>query len=307
MNAGRTGAIPVGGGQYMQGSGPPGGMTQAMMQGSGAPGSMQSYGQPQDPYGQQQQQGYGQPGYGNAGGSGGFGSMPPGMQQIPGPPGLPQGSMGPSMPPGGFGSMTPQGGMQQPQGPPNPMQDFVAKLKANSIPKIIAGVLFIIGGILYLAEDDDPQPKKKPVASLDGGPIEGGIAAGTGTGLAPPTTAPPVMQPPPANAWPPGVPCPPPNWPANTPLPCTPNSAGTQPDSPPTGKKDAGAKEPHSQPLAAGSKTLERQAVDFFAAGDTARAAAAYEELARRDPNNKVHAEAARILRQKLDGGAPGQ
>ena len=41
-------------------------------------------------------------------------------------------------------------------------------------------------------------------------------------------------------------------------------------------------------------------------AGETSKAAAAYEELVRRDPNNKVYAEAARILRAKLDGGLPG-
>ena len=65
--------------------------------------------------------------------------------------------------------------------------------------------------------------------------------------------------------------------------------------------KDAGA------PLAAGTKTLERQAVDAVVGGDTNKAAAAYEELVRRDPNNTVYAEAARILRAKLDGGVPGQ
>lgn len=327
---GRTGAQPAAGGsgQYnamnIQGGAPPPSGMMAPMMGSGPPGSMQVYGQPQDPYGQQQQQqqqqGFGPPSYGPSG-SGAYGSMgPPGMQQIPGPPGLPQGSMGPSMPPGGFGSMTPQGGMHQPQGPQGPqgpMQDFVAKLKANSIPKIIAGILFIIGGILYLAEDDDPKPvKKKPTATLDGGSLEGGVAAGTGTGVAPPVTAPPVMQPPTiaTNAWPPGVPCPPPNWPPNTPLPCTPNNVGTQADNnPPPGKqKDAGAREPREPrdagpPVVAGSKTLERQAVDAVAAGDNVKASAAYEELVRRDPNNKVYAEAARILRAKLDGGVSGQ
>ena len=68
-----------------------------------------------------------------------------------------------------------------PQGPPN---DLVAKLKANSIPKIVAGPSLHRGWHLYLAEDDEPQPtavKKKPVATLDGGAVEGGLAAGSGS------------------------------------------------------------------------------------------------------------------------------
>ena len=318
---GAVAAVPSGGsGQFgaMNMQGAPQGQMMQPMQGAPPPG-MQGFdpNQQQQGYGPPQQQGYGQqPSY-SAGGSGSFGSMGPGgMPQIPGPPGVPQ-SMGPSMPPGGYGSMTPQGGMQQPNGPQSPTQDFVAKLKANSIPKIIAGVLFIIGGILYLAEDDEPQPqpKRKNVATLDGGAGEAGTAAGTGTGAAP--TAPPVMQPPPPNSWPAGVPCPPPNWPPNTPLPCTPNNVTNPTDTtPPPGKKDGGAKDPKepkepkdagAPALPAGTKTLERQAVDFVAAGETAKAAAAYEELVRRDPNNKVYAEAARILRAKLDGGVPGQ
>jgi hypothetical protein len=313
MMRGGTGAVAaVGSGQF---GAMPGGSMQPNMQ--GAPGAMQSGGYAQQ--GQQGQQGYSQqpqgygqqPGaYGNAGGSGAFNIPQGGMPPIPGPPGMPQGQLGPSMPPGGYGSMTPQGGMMQPGAPPSPMQDFVAKLKANSIPKIIAGVLFIIGGILYLAEDDEPAPapKKKITAIADAGPD-------TGTSASTATTAPPVMtiSTPTAPAWPAGVPCPPPNWPPNTPLPCTPNAAGSETGTKPGGRdaRDAGARTSDAKdagaPLPAGAKTLERQAVDYVASGDTAKAAAAYEELVRRDPNNKIYAEAARILRAKLDGGVPGQ
>lgn len=290
---------PQGSGAYgavnAQGTFPPG---SAMMQGS-APGNM-PMGYPQQGYAQPQQ------GYPPQQGSGPYASMPPGMMPpMPGPPGLPQGSMGPGM---SYGSMTP-GGLTQPAQTPG--QQFVEKLKQNSIPKIIAGVLFIIGGILYLAEDDEPQvqPKKRPVATADAGAGEAGatqVAGGAGT------TPPVGVVPQNPAAWPAGVPCPPPNWPPNTPLPCVPNNVGiatqTTADPPPTGgkppkdhkDKDAGA--PH---LPAGTKTLERQAVDFVAAGDLPKAAAAYEELVRRDPNNKVYAEAARILRGKLDGGVP--
>jgi hypothetical protein len=68
------------------------------------------------------------------------------------------------------------------------------------------------------------------------------------------------------------------------------------------GHHDAGSAVTSNNPA---TKTLERQAVDYVAAGDTAKAAAAYEELTRRDPKNPVYAEAARILRAKLDAGAP--
>jgi hypothetical protein len=289
----------------------------------GASGMNQGYGQQgqqQPPQGYPaQQQGYAaHGGYSNANaaaGSGGFtalGSNP----QVPGP-GMP-GALGPSMPPGGYGSMTPQGGMQHPNGAPGGKPDLATTLKTHAI-KIIGGTLLFVGAILFLIDTDEaPAPtKKNNVASVDGGSADAGTSSGTavgggGTGTAP--TAPPVMQQqtPTAPAWPAGVPCPPPNWPPNTPLPCTPNDVRTPPDkpTPDRGTKDAGkASEPKDAgaPLAPGAKTLARQAVDAVASGDTARAAAAYEELARRDPNDKVFAEAARILRAKLDGGVPGQ
>jgi hypothetical protein len=315
-----TGGVAAGGSgpfNVMNMQGQPGLSSQPDMMG-GAPGMNQGYGQ----QGQQQQgyppqqQGYAaHGGYSNAGGSGAFtalGSNP----QIPGPPGMP-GAMGPSMPPGGYGSMTPQGGMQQPNGAPGAKPDLATQLKPHMI-KIIGGTLLFVGAILFLIDSDDPPPppKKNNVATSDAGAAPTGATAAGGTGApsagaAP--TAPPVMQAPTAPAWPAGVPCPPPNWPPNTPLPCTPNDVKTPPDKTPPDKvtKDAGAgkdpKDAGGPPLAPGSKTLARQAVDAVAAGDTARAAAAYEELARRDPNDKVFAEAARILRAKLDGGVPGQ
>ena len=295
-----TGSQPAGGMQQGGSMQPAGGMQQG--------GSTQPMGYPQ--------QGYS--GYPNAGGSGAFSNMHQNMPHIPGPPGMPQGQLGPSMAPGGYGSMTPQGAMQQPGVPQTPMQEFVAKLKANSIPKIIAGVLFVIGGILYLAEDDEPvQPKKKSTASIDGSVDGGQVAANGGSrGSNTAPTSPSVMTAPSATtaapSWPAGVACPPPNWPPNTPLPCTPNAAGSTPDKTPPDKnpRDGGSKrEPKDAgaPLPAGTKTLERQAVDHVSSGETAKAAAAYEELVKRNPNNKVYAEAARILRAKLDGGVPGQ
>jgi hypothetical protein len=111
-------------------------------------------------------------------------------------------------------------------------------------------------------------------------------------------------------SWPAGVPCPPPNWPRNVPLPCVPNNVPVTPTPPadPTAAKDAGAAhrdKDAGSPLTAANRTLERQAVDAVAAGNNAEAASIYEELSRRDPNNKVYAEAARISKAKIDGGAP--
>lgn len=239
-------------------------------------------------------------GYPNASGSGAFNVMQGGMPPIPGPPGMP-GQLGP----GAYGSITAQGGMLHPGDPQSPVQAVLAKLKANSIPKIVAGILFLIGGILYLAEDDEPvvqtTPNKASSATRDAG-TGGGSVTASGAPTTPPVM--PIPATPTVQAWPPGVPCPPPNWPLGTPLPCAPNGAIDRDKS----ARDTGAKgEPKDggAGLPAGTKTLERQAVDDVASGETAKAAADYEALVRRDPSNTVYAEAARILRAKLDGGVP--
>lgn len=316
--------LPTGPIQAMGGSGQYGAVNpNAMMQGGmppqmmgpgpmpGAPGSYPGQGQPAPGSYPGQGQGapgsYGQQQFANAGYPGG--PMPPNVMG------------GPSMPPGGFGSMTPQGGIQQPPPQGQGGNDFLSKLKEAPIPmKTVAMVLIAIAAALFLLDDDEePAPKKKkPVATLDGGvAADGGKVASSGTGadagtVASVQTVPPVgpVNPPGSvtqnPAWPPGVPCPPPNWPPNTPLPCTPNDVKPPPEKPEKPEKpghhDAGSAITSNNPA---TKTLERQAVDYVAAGDTAKAAAAYEELTRRDPKNPVYAEAARILRAKLDAGAP--
>lgn len=312
--------LPTGPMQPMGGSGQYGAVNPGMMQGGmqqpmvgpmpGTPGSYPGQGQPAP--GSYPGQGQGAPGsYGQQQFANQSGGYPGGPMMGPG---------GPSMPPGGFGSMTPQGGIQQP--PPQGQgggNDILAKLKEAPIPmKTVAMVLIAIAAALFLLDDDEePAPKKKkPVAALDGGTADGGpkIAAGgtVASDAGTVSTVPPVgpVNPPPSSTsnWPAGVPCPPPNWPPNTPLPCTPNDVkpGTpdKPDKPERHGKDAGTGSAITSNNPA-TKTLERQAVDFVAAGDTARAAAAYEELTRRDPKNPVYAEAARILRNKLDAGTP--
>lgn len=302
-------AMMQGGMQPMMGPGmpPPPGSYPGQV--PGAPGSYP--GQGQLPPGSYPGQGQGAPG--------GYGQQQPYPGQ--GYPGGPMmGPGGPSMPPGGFGSMTPQGGTQPPPQQPGG-NDFLSKLKEAPIPmKTVAMVLIAIAAALFLLDDDEePAPKKKkPVATLDGGTADGGVKVAAGGGAisdaGPTSTVPPVTttNPPPSGtanpqAWPPGVPCPPPNWPPNLPLPCTPNDVKPPPDKPEKPEKpghhDGGASAITSNNPA--TKTLERQAVDYVAAGDMNKAAAAYEELTRRDPKNPVYAEAARILRNKLDGGAP--
>jgi hypothetical protein len=289
-------------GAMMQGSMPPGMGGMGMGMGSMPPamtGSMPvmapqtpGYAGPMFPTG-----GYPQAGY------------PPMTPMGPGPGPMPG---GPSLPPGGFGSMTPQGGSQA---KPNPFEDFAEKWKAMSVPKRIAFVLFpialLLGFITLFQDDPPPQPARKPR------PDGGAAMAAADAGVVPPvmmstgaTTGGTAATQPQPTAWPKGVPCPPPNWPPNVPLPCVPDPTGTTtggttgavdpPPPPPTSKKDAGA-----PTLTSSTRTLERQAVDAVAAGNKEQAAQIYEELSRRDPNNRVYAEAARILRAKLDAGAP--
>lgn len=90
--------------------------------------------------------------------------------------------------------------------------------------------------------------------------------------------------------------------------PVQPVQPGPQPD--PTGQPvpppSSSSSSTPAPPVAANTKTLERQAVDAVAVNDYARAAAIYEQLlAQSNPKNPVYAEAARILHQKAEAGAP--
>jgi len=51
--------------------------------------------------------------------------------------------------------------------------------------------------------------------------------------------------------------------------------------------------------------TLARAAADSVATGDFSRAAVLYRELSRREPNNPVYAQAARILAERAQTPAP--
>jgi hypothetical protein len=79
-------------------------------------------------------------------------------------------------------------------------------------------------------------------------------------------------------------------------------TSGTAPTVASSAAADAG--KPPTK-LAAGQKTLERQAIDYVATGEYQKAIGLYEQLARQAPERKEYPEALRILRQKLDAGAP--
>jgi hypothetical protein len=157
-----------------------------------------------------------------------------------------------------------------------------------------------------LFDDDEPPPPDPVVATADAAPPT-------------PATAPTVPINCPAGfvpytipvngqipCVPLGTPMPPPS---TQPVPQPGPAPGPQP-APQPGPQPAPPTGPSSSPVAVapptGPKTLERQAVDAVAVNDYARAAAIYETLlAQSNPKNPVYAEAARILRQKADAGAP--
>ncbi len=257
-------------------------------------------------------------------------SMPPGipMSGVPMPPGsnpYPQpyagasgayNAMGPgSVPSGGFGAMT--GG--QFGAPPGAHGDgdLLARYKELSPPKRILVVLapFCLIAAAYLLLFDDDAVPSEPVAALDAG-LEGAAVASNGsTSAAPPDSVPPPVVPPPVASPAPIPPaCPPGFVPYSVAIsgqiPCVP--AGTQMPAPSedTGGAVAGAVTAPagpgpSAPATAGSKTLERQAVDYVAIGNYGAAAQVYEQLQEQNPKNPVYPEAVRILRAKLDAGLP--
>ena len=268
-----------------------------------APGSVPGQGQPQPPTppGSYPGQSYpGHPPYPNGGATGPY-VLPNGMA----PNGMPMNGMY-THPPGPLDVLQPGMPGQAPP-PPKAYDKLRAALGGTSPITAGAGILIIIAGALFVFDDDALPPKRaqaKANASATAtvpSPVVGSVVMAPDAGAVVTGGAITGGQPP----WPPGVPCPPPNWPAGTPLPCTPISGSAI-----ASAVDAGAPTARPDPPSRNGKgstpTLERQAVDFVASGDTAKAAAAYEELVRRDPNNRVYAEAARILRAKLDAGAAG-
>ncbi len=240
-----------------------------------------------------------QPGVGFPPSSGGFpqqGAFPGGAfpDRTPGFP--PVGPAGPGFP--GAGSSAgpmPLHDFNQgasPEAPAAPVEtdalkkalaDFRAASPVRKLTLIILPFAMLAAGLILLADDPPPAPRTaRPDAGSEAGALTAVAEGGAPSGADPLT--PPVV---PTGALPDG------GW---TTMPTTPPV--TPPVAPTARPVDAGAD-------AAGLLSLERQAVDAVFAGNTQRAAELYEQLAREQANNPSYSYAARILRERLDSGAP--
>jgi hypothetical protein len=247
----------------------------------------------------------------------------PGMGPNMGGP-IPSGSMG------GFGPMnTGMTGMSmrgaptvatrdQSSGGPG-LEHLIAKFNELNTPRkllvIMAPFCLIASAYLLLFDDDTPAPQDNTMMDAGAGPAFG--QNNPNQGRCPPGFVPYTL---PVNGQ---IPC----VPLGTPMPPAPGMAPAPAPMPMPmpmpipGVIDAGvavapgpaprpgpAPAPAPDPTPVAARTLERQAVDAVAVNDYARAAAIYDQLlAQSNPKNPVYAEAARILRQKADAGAPAQ
>jgi hypothetical protein len=163
----------------------------------------------------------------------------------------------------------PMGGqVGAPPQPPGKMS-LKEQWEALSWPKKVAMVmlpLLLLYFIFAPNDDDRPAPKTAKKPSADA------AALATAPASAPPSATQPAVP--------------------TLPVSALPTAAGGAPPPPP----------PSSSPL---QRTLERQAVDLVASGQYERAAFVYDQLARQYPDRPVYRETARILRAKLDAGAP--
>lgn len=189
---------------------------------------------------------------------------------------------------------------------------------------VLLPLSFIAAGTMLL-EDDPPPPKlastntekssteKADTSETEAPSSEPSSGAAQEPNTEPSSAVPPAMAPAPSTVafiadWPAEVPCPPPNWPADRPPPCTPNDVSWTPPSSsekPAATTTQDREPPKAAPIPAGTKTLERQAVDLYAAGDYLHAAEKYDELAAKNPSNRTYSEAARIARARASGKSP--
>ncbi|MBK6464548.1 MAG: hypothetical protein IPF92_26620 [Myxococcales bacterium] len=275
-SAGMSGGFP------MQGPGASGGFP---MQGPGASGGFPMQGQGGMPGGMPGMSG----GFPNASMSGGSSGFPP-MQPMQAGGSFSAGQE--QLFPQGFSA---SGVGQLPQAAPpaetDPLKKAIADFKTASPVRKLTYIILplaLVAAALILFTDDPPPPPKKAARSDAG--AEAGALAGD------PAPVPSAMG---------LVPTP---TPPSTPPTPTPTAPGTAPNAPnPTpGPAPSGT----SDPSAAAGKdagkgpTLERTAVDEVHKGDLAKAAEAYEQLAREQPQNPSYAYAARILRERLAAGA---
>lgn len=236
-----------------------------------------------------------------------------GFAEPPGPAAFgPRLSPAPIAPPHGYGPSPLDAGRGGPEG--TSLAARYARLPALQRALLVVAPLCLLASA-YLVLGRRPPTLPGPDAAAPTAPgADTSLATNTGAPLVPSIVAPPQVTPTGAQpACPPGfvpysmpatsgvVPC----VPIGTPMPSAtaasqkPTSTASGQRPPPKPAVEAGA------PTSASTKTLERQAVDYVAVNDYARAAAVYEQLHARNPSNRVYAEAARILRAKADAGAP--
>jgi hypothetical protein len=261
------------------------------------------------------------------------------MQAPMQPPMGPMGPMGP-MPP-----MRPAGppvATTPPTQPPrsgDPVANFFSDFRTFSGPKKATILLFpfvivaIVYILIYEPPPAEPTPSLAQGADAAGGltmdaatavplaattattpilaPTPGPVAPGTlATGAPTPIAAPPPTPSPTPIPIPTPAPTPTPT-PAPTPIPAptpTPFPSPTPAPIPPpnVAPLDAGLRD--AGPATSAVKTLERRAVDAVAAGAFNEAARLYDQLAATAPSPpeaEKYREAARILRSKLEAGAP--
>lgn len=166
---------------------------------------------------------------------------------------------------------------RSPEGPLSKFQSLPPPMKA-----LIFMVPFLIVGVLLLLVDEEPPaPTRRPTArktvTTTAAPSPAIVATATGSSSSDRASL------------------------ASSDTQAPRASAGTEPTPHPgAASGDAGADEPPP-----GVPTLERQAVDAVAAGNYVKAIGFYDQLAQHNPDRPAFAEAARILRAKVDAGAP--
>jgi hypothetical protein len=168
-------------------------------------------------------------------------------------------------------------GSMPPQAPPSmaATKDFATTWKEMPGPRrllILLSPVFLMSAWLLLS--DAPPPARAPRGS--------GSATATARAPTPTAQAPPVAQ---------GVPT---------------AQAPPVAQSVPTAQAPP-VQAPVQAPVDPGAKTYERLAVDAYLAGDYDMSARVYAQLGEQTPppGNIVYLEAARIIRAKLDAGAP--
>ncbi len=196
----------------------------------------------------------------------------PMMQQQPYP-GMPGGMPGQQSGPMMINQPMPVETGRIPTPPDNPLKRAVAEWKAMPpIRKVILGSFPGVALLVYFMLFDDPQPvpvqPRRPAASASAS--ASALASASATATATGTSTTPIII----------------------------VTAPTGTTTAPTTSASAVATTPT---LPKGQRTLERQAIDFVAAGQYTKAIEVYDQLAVQHPDQPVFKEAARLLRQRTN------